>query len=443
MSLNKETRYQVAVIEGSGSNVAVLHRTTNGGRGSSNSWIPVASLDALEKDIAFDNEPMAISISPAQAEVAEHLAIRSSATLPTNSLSALNRQKRILAPTPHTLGSLITDFEVARIERLTFETWIRGEQEAEPSKAQEVKPKVIWNAGTAFSGEYELPAQNDQLVAWATLSVPDTTAPEYLRYVERTIAGKTLTEWFDHASRGRKAVVINGPAGSGKTTAAYYYAGKLGVPLTIVECNTQMDNSVIQGKYVPTGNGNELTWRYSALATAVTQEGVILLNEVSRMTPKANALFMKLLAEKELIIDTHHNETLKLHPKCLIIADANPNYRGTMNPDEAFLDRFLVKLEFDYDTEIEKQFIPCESLLELAGELRRAANVEGKFSVPISTRLLLSFVDVALDLGFEPAVYNFVNAFPAPEREALRMLFSTYEENITDDLALVELEVTN
>ena len=157
------------------------------------------------------------------------------------------------------------------------------------------------------------------------------------------------------------------------------------------------------------------------------------------MTPKANSLFMKLLAEKELIIDTHHNEVLELHPDCLIIADANPSYRGTMLPDEAFLDRFTIKLEFDYDTEIEQRFIPSEHLLELATELRRAAVIEGKFSVPISTRLLLSFVDVALDLGYEAAVYNFVNAFPTGEREPLSMLFSTYEENITDDLALIEV----
>jgi MoxR-like ATPase len=150
-------------------------------------------------------------------------------------------------------------------------------------------------------------------------------------------------------------------------------------------------------------------------------------------------MFMTLLAERRLIVDQHHNEILPVHPECLIIADANPDYRGTMASDEAFQDRFLVKLEFDYDIEVERQFIPSESLLELAQELRRASSVEGKFSVPISTRLLISFVDVALDLGFEPAVYNFINSFPPAEREPLELLFGTYEENIQDDLKNVKV----
>jgi hypothetical protein len=440
----RETRYQVAFIE-SEAGMVLLHRHSNGGRGVSNAWSVAGSMN-LDTAQRFTTEPMAITISDKQAEIAGNLLADPTGALPSNTLSELSRQNRVELPgadgslTEKTLSLLYGEIEIARIERETLSTWVRGEQE--PEVAKEPKEKVIWRGGGAsITAEYELPEQHDSLVAWATLSVPDKTSPDYLRYVERTIAGHTLTQWFDHAKKGRKAVVISGPAGAGKTSAAYFYAGLNDQPLTIVECNTQMDNSVIQGKYVPTGNGNELTWRYSALATAITKPGVVLLNEVSRMTPKANALFMKLLAEKELIIDTHHNETLKLHPECLIVADANPNYRGTMLPDEAFLDRFLVKLEFDYDTEIEAKFIPSESLLELASELRRASNVEGKFSVPISTRLLLSFIDVALDLGYEAAVYNFVNAFPPAEREPLRMLFSTYEENISEELANVEQEV--
>jgi MoxR-like ATPase len=279
------------------------------------------------------------------------------------------------------------------------------------------------------------------LSAWATLRKPQMTDPDVADYVERMIWGQPEHSYLDFARENQYPVIINGEAGTGKTTASAYYSASRGVPLAVIECNTMMTEASVQGKYVPSGKGNELVWRYSAFATAITQPSVILLNETTRMPARTNALFLRVLHERELIVDTHHNEVIKLHPDCLIIADANYGYRGTMDSDQAFLDRFAVKVEFAYDTEVEKHFIPSPSLLELAKEMRRLADTDGSFSIPISTRLLKNFVKIAQGLSMEFAIGNFAHNFPADERSSVEMLFQTYADNISAELGIESVEL--
>ena len=279
------------------------------------------------------------------------------------------------------------------------------------------------------------PSQLPSVELWASLTTP--TLEDVKHYVERTLpGGKSETEVYDFARARSEAVAIFGHAGTGKTSSAKHYAGVRALPLVVFECNPQVDEEVVQGTFVPTGNGNELTWRYSALATALTQPSVVLLNESNRMSAKANALFLRILQERELQVSRHHNEVIKVHPECLIITDANPGYRGTVSSDQAFLDRFAVTLEFKYDTEVEKHFIPSSSLLALATSLREQAEREDRWSTPISTRLLENFVAQAQGLGMAFAIESFVMAFPVEERDALKMLFEVSSELIATELGV-------
>lgn len=270
---------------------------------------------------------------------------------------------------------------------------------------------------------------------WATLSVP--TLEQVSSYIERKLPGNKLeTEVFDFARARSEAVAIFGHAGTGKTSSAEHYAGIRGLPFVAFECNPQVDEEVVQGTFIPSGRGNELVWRYSALATALTQPSVVLLNESNRMSAKANALFLRILQERKLQVSRHNNEVLDVHPECLIITDANPGYRGTVSSDQAFLDRFAITLEYKYDRAIEEKFIPSSSLLDLACAMREQAEREDRWSTPISTRLLKNFCAQAQGLGLEFAVESFVMAFPVEERDALKMLFETYSFNIAQELGV-------
>lgn len=268
----------------------------------------------------------------------------------------------------------------------------------------------------------------------ATLRYPSKNDPEVAGHFERVIQGQKISSVLDYARNNQKAVMITGEAGTGKSTTAEYYAAIRNLPICVVECSSGIDSTMTQGKFVPTGTGKELMWRYSSMATAIQQPAVILLNEATRMPAKANALFLRVLAERELIIDTHHNEVIKVHDECLFIADANIGYRGTMSPDQAFMDRHAVKVEFEYDEVLERNFIPSDSLLELAKSMRQLARNEGKFTTPISTRLLKEFVATARGLSFRFAVYNFAQNFALDERQSVSMLLATYAENIANEL---------
>lgn len=270
---------------------------------------------------------------------------------------------------------------------------------------------------------------------WATLSTP--TLEQVGSYIERKLPGNKLeTEVFDFARARSEAVAIFGHAGTGKTSSAEHYAGVRGLPFVAFECNPQVDEEVVQGTFIPSGRGNELVWRYSALATALTQPSVVLLNESNRMSAKANALFLRILQERKLQVSRHNNEVLDVHPECLIITDANPGYRGTVSSDQAFLDRFAITLEYKYDRTIEEKFIPSSSLLDLACAMREQAGREDRWSTPISTRLLKNFCAQAQGLGLEFAIESFVMAFPLEERDALKMLFETYSFNIASELGV-------
>lgn len=250
------------------------------------------------------------------------------------------------------------------------------------------------------------------------------TKPDEFQYVERKFQNVTETELYDKATNFRWNVMLAGDAGTGKSSSARNLAVRRDVPFVVVECNQQIDINVTQGRFVPGADGKSLKWVYSQLATAIQQPSVILLNEFTRMNPKSASLFLRLLEERELAIDTF-NEVIRVHPECQIIADANIGgmYNGTTRADAAFNDRFLLKLQFEYDTDIEKKFLPYPALLTFASAIRKASDLgQQDFTVPMSTRMLKSFVAQAQTFNWQFAVERLLASFPADsgERNAIK-----------------------
>jgi hypothetical protein len=101
--------------------------------------------------------------------------------------------------------------------------------------------------------------------------------------------------------------------------------------------------------------------------------------------------------------------------------------------NEAFSDRFGIKLTFDYDTEIEKKFIPSSTLLEIAKSMR-ADTITGIYETPVSTRLLKNFVESAQNLSYDFAVDNFVNNFRDDERASVKLLLDSQRHNLEQEL---------
>jgi len=265
------------------------------------------------------------------------------------------------------------------------------------------------------------------------------TIPEVKSYFERTIAGGiTDTQVADYARQNQKTLLITGPAGTGKTSFAYNYAAINHLPHVVIEGSRQIDESKVHGRFFPTGIGNSVVWKDSQFLTAIQQESVILINELSRMPAKAADLFLRVLNERELIID-QLNKVVKVHPGCLFVVDQNTGtgYAVTRQ-DVALVDRMQPKLEFDYDINVERKFIKSESLLQFATSIREAAKTTDQFTTPMSPRILMNFIDQAqkLNLGF--AVSSLLNNFPKDdgEREAIKMRLDADIDAIAADLGV-------
>jgi MoxR-like ATPase len=276
------------------------------------------------------------------------------------------------------------------------------------------------------------------LTTIAPLSNHDTvlTVPDVQPYFARTFDGLSEQEVYDYARKTQQNVLLTGEAGTGKTSSARNYSAVNKLPFVTIECTQQIDQSVTQGRFVPTGVGNATQWRYSQLATAIQQPSIVLLNELTRMTPKAASLFLRLLEERELLIEPL-NEVIKVHPECLFIADQNTGlgYTGTSKQDAALIDRFNIKLEFKYDTTIESKFIKSTALLEFASNIREASEMNDEFSIPMSTRVLQNFQAQATSLNFAFAVHSLLANFPKSdgERDAIKMRLDAEIDRVASD----------
>jgi hypothetical protein len=269
-------------------------------------------------------------------------------------------------------------------------------------------------------------------------SLNTLTVPDVKQYFERTFEDIPESRIYDVARQTQQSVLLTGDAGTGKTSSARNYAATRKLPFVVIECTQQIDNSVTQGRFVPAEDGASVKWVYSQLATAIQQPSVVLFNELTRMSPKSSSLFLRLLAERELVIDPF-NEVIKVHPECIIIADANVGaaYSGTMRSDGALLDRFNIKLPFVYDSDLEKNFLPYPALLAFATGIRKASELgEEDFTVPVSTRVLQNFVMHATNFNWSFAVQRLLSNFPAEsgEREAIKLRLESDAPRIASDL---------
>lgn len=304
---------------------------------------------------------------------------------------------------------------------------------AQPTQYVELPPVPEYT----IEQESEMPMEYSTPLAPAQDAHAVLTIPDKQEYYSRSFFGKSEMDIYDDARSNQENVLLTGDAGTGKTSSARNYAAERNLPFITIECTQQIDQSVTQGRFVPTGVGNSTRWKYSQLATAIQQPSVILLNELTRMSPKAASLFLRLLEERELVIEPL-NEVIKVHPETLFVADQNTGigYTGTSKQDAALVDRFHTKLEFQYDTNIEAKFIKSPTLLGFAKNIREASEINDEFSVPMSTRILKQFVSKATRLNFEFAVNSMLANYPKMdgEREALKMRFDAEAEQIATEL---------
>lgn len=269
-------------------------------------------------------------------------------------------------------------------------------------------------------------------VANLSAYVPDPEIAK--RYVPRKIHGVWDFDIAKEAARAGENILLMGDTGSGKTLFGEAVASHTRKIYYSLPCDVSIDPSALFGRMIPDEDGG-IVWQDGPVTQVARGKcglggnctdpkcdgaGVLNISEINFMPPKIAASTYPLLDHRRYIpLLAHHGEIVTLHPRTLIICDMNPQYRGTMELNAAFLNRFAHKIQWGYNEEVEEKLVKMPTTRALADQLRKMMGTE--IQTPVSTNMLMEFEDFASRpaFGLEYAIANFVSAFQVGERKAV------------------------
>lgn len=408
--------------------VMCYHRLSNGSRGRGQAWKQTC-LDELPTDlVAFS--PIAV---PLTYKDMEGLSVGQVTTLAVKAMTAYEQTTAIAEPTD-THRAVVTNL-IARLIQgdMTLNDYIKDARRSSPVVLTRLTKPVEPTSPSALI-EQEAPV----LVGASPVIMELATIPSIdwsKKYLNRKINGLLDYAIYDNAMSNNENILIMGHAGSGKTMSVLGYASTRGYRYYNVSSHIGLEPTQLFGSWIPTPDGH-FRWQDGPVTDLVRNGGVLLLNEVNFMPERVTTILFGLLDDRrEIQIMENGGEVIKAHKDLLIIADMNPNYRGTRPMNQAWVDRFHHKLDFPYDHAIESKLIKNKALLEMANKLRELSN-KGDLDTPISTRGLANFIRNSNNLNLDYAISSYVNGFLDEEREAVRLVLDTYKPNIGVELGI-------
>lgn len=262
--------------------------------------------------------------------------------------------------------------------------------------------------------------------------------PDAPYYVSRKFDGVVDVKLLNYAGKIKANTLLFGPTGPGKTTLVRAYCAAKQIPLCTIQCHGAVDPATFWGSLILDPTTDRYVWQDSDATRVIREGGVLYFDEVNFLPAKVAANLHGLLdARRQITILEKGNELVKAHEDLQIIVAYNPDYEGTRPLNAAFKNRFKIKLQMDYDPEVESQILAFPVLQEIAARLRHAQRV-GDLETPVSTNMLIEFEELALDLGMAFAMSNFINAFPETERKPVKDVLELYRDTLDDQLQQVE-----
>jgi hypothetical protein len=278
--------------------------------------------------------------------------------------------------------------------------------------------------------------RNFKAMTVGRLDSPETLIPPrkyYDEYISREIdKGVSEFDVFRYALANRMNVLIEGPTGPGKTSACLAFAALHDMPFYAIQSNAGAEPSQIFGRMVQSEAG---IWQFqdggltALMRMSQKRPCFLLVNEINFMLAKiATVLFSLLDKRRSISLVDNRGEVLEAG-NLLIVADMNPDYTGTRQLNEALLNRFPIRMVFDYDPAIEVKLVKSASLLRAAQQLR-TQYIRGEHNTPVSTNSLMEFEKLANDFSVQFAINNFKHMFTAEYREAVNSVFVLEKINI-------------
>lgn len=195
----------------------------------------------------------------------------------------------------------------------------------------------------------------------------------------------------DHRGN-RKNIMIKGPMGGGKSTAAKQVADLFGLQYDYIG-QTEMPHDVIGYVHPVTGD-----YKWTPFTRIYVEGGVIVLEEMDAWSARATLVTNIPLANGYITLPdgTRHQR----HPDCIIVACTNTwgtgataEYVGRNKLDAAYLDRFAIKLDWKYDNKLERAAARNDEVVDAVQRARFNATHYG-IKVAISPRSSIDIADM-------------------------------------------------
>lgn len=428
------TLRQQLVVADTERGVKVWSRVTNGGRGVSNAW----TTDTYDSFILPKVEVIVGSVlsSPLTATDMKDIFENDSAF---NMIQKLTKQFGLRPKTISslTLADVVADIDNCLATDIALLAKFRSDGRADKTATESFKSITIAHQPivapvappVARAVRADIPAEIMMKY------VPLQSDPEVANYIQRTFDGIKEFDIFNRALKNKENILLEGHAGTGKTTSAKAFASAMGLPFYAIGMNLASEPSDYKGQLEPQSDGT-LKFVYGELALAFKHGGVVLLDELSFIKEGCSADMHNALDKlRQITLRGNDNEVIQGHDELLIIGAYNAGYRGTRKLNEAFADRFTTQLVYEYDPTIEKKIIKSKSLLELATQMR-SDSVRGDFETPISLRLLKGFQYHVYNYNYDFAVRCFLNHFNEEERPSVKLLLEAYSINIAEEFGV-------
>ena len=427
------------IVASHNSETYVWSRVTNGGRGTDNAW----SIDPYLYDVLASGGreyPIIGEVLSSPLTQVDTDSI-SAGVIPNVLIQKLTKQYRLRhdnVDTTRTMREVLIEVGSLIAQDPTLLAKYRSDGRSDKSATTnqtQTEGKIIMTAPTKYVPLVIAREEREESESHTLSFVPSLTSESVRTYVPRTFNGLTEEQIYDLAITKKINVSIEGSAGTGKTTSVMTYASKKGLEFGSVSCNAGIEPSQFFGRLTPNLE-SKLDWSDGLFTHFFRYGGCLVIDEADHLPQKLASVLHGALDDRRLLtLLDHKGEIIKAHPDLLIVMCWNGRgYAGTSRMNEAFADRFGIKLQFDYDSEIEKKFIPSKTLLELATSMR-ADSLTGIYETPVSTRLLKNFVQLTQELSYDFAVDNFINNFRQDERPSVRLLLDSQRYNL-------ELELT-
>lgn len=252
-------------------------------------------------------------------------------------------------------------------------------------------------------------------------------------YIPRELPGrKTEVDLYLRSLKVGKAPMLMGPAGSGKTMSGFYFASLTGMPIAVVEGHNGFDPTTVFAEREQDPATGLWYWRISDYGLVCIYGGIGLWDELYRIPAKSSGVaFSAFDARRRVVIPG--TGTVRLADDLLMIATTNPpTYAGVGEVDMALQDRMSPVLDWGYDPKVEARLISSKSLREMAREVRDRGDLDGS----VSTRSLVEFEDIALDLGWEMAVAALLGRFVDYEQMIIGPVVTNWAPKIRAELGV-------